>query len=185
VIITTSVAVIILGMCALLWSSATRTGPIRVTNTFCGFTHDATGARLAAFRVSNCGVAGIHRWHLYVVEEQGRSGPLYRASFNGGAYLAPDHSGIYTLPVPTNAAAWRLVLYFSRDSWLTKAVEQAPPIRWVMSTTGASFRVDEATSDWVGAGSSTPPATGPRQRMANVILRGPTAPPAPTNAAPP
>lgn len=166
------------------WSRARTSGPIKITAVFCGFTKDASGARLAAFGVSNDGSIGVYRWPSYSIEERGRVSPLYRASFRSGAYLGPAWSRIYTLPVPTNAAAWRVVFNFSQESWRRKLAGLPPVIRWLVPSSALAFPVAEAISDWVGLEASSPPAAGQRQRMATVILRRPAIPQPQTNATP-
>ena len=166
------------------WSRARTSGPIKITAVFCGFTKDASGARLAAFR-------GFQRRQhrrlslaVISIEERGRVSPLYRASFRSGAYLGPAWSRIYTLPVPTNAAAWRVVFNFSQESWRRKLAGLPPVIRWLVPSRALAFPVAEAISDWVGLEASSPPAAGQRQRMATVILRRPAIPQPQTNATP-
>jgi hypothetical protein len=146
---------------------------MKITAVFCDFINDASGARLAAFRVSNQGGAGAYRWPTYSIEERGGVSPLFRASFPGGASLAPVQSRIYVIPVPTNAAPWRAVFNFSKESWRRKLTWLPPVARWLVPSGALAFSVTEAISDWVGLAASSPPVAGQRQRMAAVFLTRP------------
>jgi hypothetical protein len=176
--------VLLLLVCTTFWSRERTGGPMKIKAAFCGFTNDASGARLAAFRVSNQGGVGAYRWPTYSIEERGRVGPPYRASIRRGASLAPAQSNIYVLPVPTNAAAWRVVFTFSQESWRRKLAGLPPVVRWLVPSSALAFPVDEVISDWVGLEASSPLAAGLRQRTASIILRRPSILQPPTNATP-
>jgi len=180
--------VLTLVLCAAFWTGTRPGGPVRLTARFCGYTNDAAGARLAAFRVSNDGGTGVYRWPFYLIEERGRVGPLRRASFNRGAYLGPAQSSIYVVRGSTNAGAWRVVFNFSEESWRRKLTMLPSPVRWLMPSSALTFRVDEAISDWVGLADPSvqdpsAPAAGTRQRFSSVIMFRPPRLRTPTNAA--
>jgi hypothetical protein len=171
-------------VCGTFRNSVRVVGLIKITAVFCGFTNDASGARLAAFRVSNQGGAAVYCWPTYSIEERGRASPLFWASFRGGASLAPAQSRIYALPAPTNAAAWRVVFNFSQESWRRKLAGLPPVVRWVVPSSALAVPVNEAISDWVGLEASSPPAAAVRQRVATVILPRPPILQPQTNANP-
>ena len=105
-ILAASVLVLFIAVCSAFRYHERITGPIKIATVFSGFTNDASGARLAAFRVSNQGGAAVYCWPTYSIEERGRVTPLFSASFDGGTSLTPAESRIYLLPPPTNASAW-------------------------------------------------------------------------------
>src|SRR6267154_519310 len=95
-------AVLLFLMCAIFWRHKQIAGLAKITVTFCGFTNEVTGIRLAAFRVSNAGGGGIFRWPSYTIEERGQVAPLIRGSCGGGV-LRPGQSSICLLPAPSNS----------------------------------------------------------------------------------
>lgn len=165
--------ILVLILCAAFWSGRRTGGPMKIAAVFCGFTNDASGAQLAAFRVSNQGGVGAYRWPTYTIEVSGGVSPSFAASFPGGASLPPAQSRIYAVPVPTSAAPWRVVFNFSQESWRRKLTRLPSVARWLVPSSALSFTVTEAISDWVGLGASSPAATGQRQRMAAVFLTRP------------
>jgi hypothetical protein len=168
------VLVLLLLVCAFFLSGSRGTGPVRMTAVFNGFTNGATGARFAAFRVSNPGGPSLYLWPFYAVEESGQAVSLLRSSFGQGVTLVPGQSAICLLPAPDNKASWRVVLDFSRNDWRRRLGGAPAWIRWLLPSRHLVIPVSEAFSDWVGAEGSVPPQPGVRQRMAAVVLRAPT-----------
>jgi hypothetical protein len=166
-------AVLISVACIPFWSHRPPLSPIKITTVFSGFTNATTGIRLARFRVSNQGGVTVYRWPTYSIEEYGRVSPSYLASLRRGDSLAPAQSRIYVIPAPTNAAPWRVVFNFSRETWRRKLAGLPPAFRWVVPSSALALPVDEAISDWVGLEASSPPAAGERQRLATIIMRPP------------
>ena len=177
-------AVLISAVCIMFWSRKPPAGPIKITTVFSGFTNATTGIRLATFRVSNQGGVAVYRWPTYSIEERGRVSPSYLASFRRGDSLAPAQSRIYVLPVPTNAAPWRVVFNFSQETWQRTLAVLPPVVRWVVPSRALAFPVHEAVSDWVGLETSSPTAAAQRQRMATVFMRPPPILQPQTNANP-
>ena len=86
-----------------------------VAVSFAGYTNSPTGARLAAFRVTNQCSATLWHWADYYVQIRGKSGPAQRPRhFGGEAELGPAESVLYVVPAYTNQPGWRAVLYFSQ-----------------------------------------------------------------------
>jgi hypothetical protein len=179
-----AVAVVLVStVCIIFWDREPAAGPIKITAIFSGFTNDTTGARLASFRVSNQGDVRVYRWPSYSIEERGHNGPLYRAAFASGASLAPAQSSTYLFPAPTNAAAWRVVFNFSRESWRRRLAGLPPVFRMLVPSKALAFSVEEGISDWVGLEPSSPPP-GQRFRTASIVVRRPTMLQPKTNATP-
>ena len=146
---------------------------MRIVVAFSGFTNDATGSRLAAFRVSNVGGVGLFRWPFYTIEESGRPSPSGSGDSGRGDALAPGESSICLLPAPTNNVPWRAVLNFSDDNWRRKLAGLPPWVRGVLQSRSWSLPVTEGLSDWVGAVSNTPTSPASRGRAARVIMLPP------------
>ena len=96
--------------------------PRTVSVSFGGFTNDSAGARLATFCVSNCSRGSIIRWGNYGVET--RQTPWHmgaQAVLGPKAILRPGQTESVSLPAPTNTAAWKAVLFFSREGWRSRS----------------------------------------------------------------
>jgi len=88
--------------------------------TFCGYTNDATGLRLAKIAVTN-----LNATTLYVYEPRieiqaptdSRGDADYFSGVNcaWGAMLDRGASGSFTIPSPTNPSPWRLSFYVYPD----------------------------------------------------------------------
>lgn len=176
-LMTASVILLLLSMCAIFWQTKPSGGPVKITVTFSGFTNDGTGFRFAAFRVSNPSGARLFRWPFYAIEENGQVAGVRRASFARGATLAPGQSSVYLLPVPTSEAPWRAVFHFSRDNWRRKLAGMPSWVRGVVPSRLLALPVQEGLSEWIGATASTPPPPRYRDRLASVLVRGPLASP--------
>jgi hypothetical protein len=184
------VALLLILGCAIFWNATGRfgrirsSGPIRIVVAFSGFTNDATGSRLAAFRVSNVGGVGLFRWPFYTIEESGRPSPSSSGASGRGDVLAPGESRICLLPAPTNNVPWRAVLNFSTNDWRRKFGGFSPQVRRVLQSKSLSFPVTECMSDWVGAVSDTPASPSSRARVASFIILPPSSPLRKTNGPP-
>jgi hypothetical protein len=138
--------VVLLAVLALLWPSG-RAGPSEVRVTFCGFTNDTRGLRLATFQVSNTGGVSLFRWPGYEIEERGGAGPRSGGSYKDGV-LTPGESSICLLPAPSSSTPWRAVFLVSDNNWKRKLVG-LPWVRALLPTRLRSLPTREGKSDWV------------------------------------
>src|SRR2546421_470821 len=179
-VIVSCVALLLILGCVIFWNATgsfvpiRSSGPIRIVVAFSGFTNDATGSRLAAFRVSNVGGVGLFRWPFYTIEESGRPSPSRSGDSGRGDALAPGESSICLLPAPTNNVPWRAVFNFSTNDLRRKFGGLSPQVRGVLQSKSLSFPVTECMSDWVGAVSNTPASPASRSRAASVIILPPS-----------
>jgi hypothetical protein len=181
-VIIVACAALFLSVCAIFWRPKRVAAPAKITVTFCGFTNEATGVRLASFRVSNLGGRGVFRWPAYSIEERGRVNPLTRGSCGGGCVLGPGRSSICLLPAPSNSAPWRAVFAFSDENWRRKLTDLPAWTRGVLPSRLWSLPVREGSSDWVGDISAVADAPY-RSRVANIVVLSPSKAQSQTNAA--
>jgi hypothetical protein len=116
---------------------------------FGGFTNDTAGERQATFCVSNCGPGALVRWGHYGTETrqipwtkgvQRRLGPQ--------VLLRPGQAEVICLPAPTNAAAWKAVLFFSRDGWRYRWNFNTNSLLKRVTTQGVSMPTEVWQSEW-------------------------------------
>ena len=175
-------AVLLLLMCAICFWPKRIAAPAKITVTFCGFTNEITGVRVASFRITNVGGSGVFRWPDYTIEERGRVNPLTRGSCGAAGVLNPGQSRNYLLPVPTNNAPWRAVFVFSDETWRRKLTSLPAWTRGLLPSRFWSLPVREGLSDWVGDVSTVADAPY-RSRVATVVVRSPPKGQPQTNAA--
>ena len=147
-------------------------GPAKMTVIFSGFTNDASGARLAAFLVSNSGAAALFRLPLYTIEESWQTAPASRGSLRRGATLVPGQSRMCLLPAPTNQSPWRVVFIASNNDWRRRLYDMPLWVHRLLPSEALVLPVEEAPSDWIGASGSAPRQAGVRERLAAVVGRG-------------
>jgi hypothetical protein len=121
-----------------------------VSGTFLHYTNDASGARLAVFKISNQSRLPIRREHYYEVHVRHRSGwtnfpTVFLPRFAMGPVVRPNKSEVFTIKDPSATSRWRLCYpYVEHESWIrrVRAALGLPSKRVVSSYAGFSNEID-------------------------------------------
>jgi hypothetical protein len=125
-----------------------------VAVSFVGYTNSPSGARLAAFKITNQCSATIWHWADYYVEIRGKGGPArLPRHFGADTQLGPAQSVVYMVPAYTNQAGWRAMFYFSQSGqrlWLMQLVSRLPAtVYHFLPEVLKSVRSWVVASDWI------------------------------------
>ena len=134
-----------IGSAVVLWVSYAANPSGKVLIAFQGFTNDSLGARLATFSITNGSGGPVRRWGHYGLQTPTTPwSQRPQSSFGPTVSLRSGEAEVVSLPVPTNGAAWKAVLFYSRDGWRCKLGAGSGPWRLVPAT----FRLGVPTETW-------------------------------------
>ena len=145
-------AMLLLGVGVALLLVSTRpqsTGNVLVR--FRGYTNDSSGARVAAFELTNNGQQPVKRWALYrcVTNSDVQATPV----FSSVRYISSIQAGgseRILIPPPVDLP-WKATFTYSIDGWRPRLfvwLENTGLMRWAERTAN-SFPVELVESAWI------------------------------------